>query len=278
MTASSLVSTINSWYENEHGGSIKGFIYGKLELLTNKNLDLYITVSQQDRQSLLRSNIAEDQIELIYNAVDLDPRMVREDSEEIRKKYGLSQDSVVCTAVGRLVPVKGYDILVDAIGLMAGRIPGLVCLIVGEGECRDSLKNQIADYGLQECVRLIGFQDRSTILSILKASDIFVMPSRYEGTPVALLEAAGMACPILASSIGGIPELVKSGEHALLVPPENSIALADGLEKLYKDRDYARQLGKNAQRRIFENFDLKTQGSATWNAYRKAWTKHNTSA
>jgi len=112
-------------------------------------------------------------------------------------------------------------------------------------------------------------------MSILNSSDVFVLPSRYEGTPVALLEAAALACPILASSCGGIPELVTHEQHALLVPPEDPTALAKGLVKLILDRNYAQTLGQNAQQRIRENFNLESQVSATWNAYRKALSRHN---
>ena len=112
-------------------------------------------------------------------------------------------------------------------------------------------------------------------MPILKSSDIFVMPSRYEGTPIALLEAAALARPILASSTGGIPELVKHEEQALLVPPGNSTALAQGLLKLTLDRPYAEMLGKNAQQRICQSFDLDSQVDITWNAYGKALNKRN---
>jgi glycosyltransferase involved in cell wall biosynthesis len=96
------------------------------------------------------------------------------------------------------------------------------------------------------------------------------MPSRYEGTPIALLEAAALARPILASATGGIPELVQHEEHAYLVPPGDPTALAEGLSKLACDLDFARQLGQNAQQRIQQQFNLATQFATTWEAYRKA--------
>src|SRR5690349_20632628 len=268
MTGTPLVSTLNSWYANEHGkASLKGKIYTSLELSSNHSLALYITVSEKDRQSLLKAGLPEDKVDLIYNAVDTNLSAIRRDSEWLRQKFDLPPASVICTAVGRLVPVKGYDVLVSAMQRIASQVPQLFCLIVGEGESREELSMQVQAAGLEDRVRLVGYYDRENAMSILKSSDIFVMPSRYEGTPIALLEAAALARPILASAIGGIPELVQHEEYALLVPPGDPDALAQSLVKLSLDRDYARSLGENAQLRIQQKFNLESQVNATWQAY-----------
>jgi glycosyltransferase involved in cell wall biosynthesis len=275
LTQTSLVSTLNSWYANEHGkSSRKGRIYTALELLTNQSLDLYITVSERDRQSLLQAGLPEDMVELVYNAVDINPATLSGTSGWLSEKFAFPSDSIICTAVGRLVPVKGYDVFIAAVQQIASQVPQLQCLIVGEGECRDDLCEQIRRAGLEDKIHLVGYLERHDALSILKSSHIFVMPSRYEGTQIALLEAAALARPILASATGGIPELVRHEEHAFLVPPGDPSALAVGLLKLTLDREYASSLGKNAQQRIQNKFDLETQAKATWQAYQKALDKH----
>jgi len=276
ITKTVLVSTLNSWYANEHGkASLKGKIYTALELSTNQSLGLYITVSEKDRQSLLKSGVSEDDVELIYNAVDLDISAIPGDKDWLIKEFSLPPRSIVCTAVGRLVPIKGYDVLIDAIQKIASQISELHCLIIGEGESKVELYEQIKRAGMENRISLVGYLEREKAMSVLKSSDIFAMPSRYEGTPIALLEAAALALPIIASSSGGIPELVTHGEHALLVPPEDSLALAQGLLKLTRERTYAEKLGQNAQKRIQKNFNLESQASATWNAYQKALTSRN---
>jgi glycosyltransferase involved in cell wall biosynthesis len=274
-TRTSLVSTLNSWYANEHGKtSFKGRVYTSLELLSNQRLDLYITVSEKDRQSLLKAGLPEEKIELIYNAVDINFSELRGDREWLRQKFDLPPDSVICTAVGRLVPVKGYDVLISALKSIVSKVPQLFCLIVGEGESKEELSARIREMGLGGRIRLLGYYDRENAMSILKASDIFVMPSRYEGTPIALLEAAAFARPILASATGGIPELVHHEEHAFLVPPDDPAALAQGLLKLTLNREYATLLGQNAQQRIHQKFNLDSQVNATWQAYQKALDTH----
>jgi glycosyltransferase involved in cell wall biosynthesis len=275
VTRVSLISTLNSWYANEHGKtSLKGRIYTSLELISNQSLDLYITVSEKDRRALLAAGLPEEKIELIYNAVDVNLSAIRGDAGSLRQKFDLPSDSVICTAVGRLVPVKGYDVLVSAMQRIASQVPQLFCLIVGEGESKVELSAQIRQAGLEDRVRLLGYYDRENAMSILKSSDIFVMPSRYEGTPIALLEAAALGRPILASATGGIPELVHHEEHAILVPPDDPDALAQGLLQLTLDPEYATLLGQKAQQRIHEKFNLESQVDATWHAYQKALDKH----
>ncbi|HUE99900.1 MAG TPA: glycosyltransferase [Anaerolineales bacterium] len=275
ITKTALVSTLNSWYAHEHSTTIlKGRVYTSLELLTNQSLDLYITVSEKDRQMLLSSGIAEDAIELIYNTIDLEISSIPGNKDVLKKQFDLPPQSIVCTGIGRLVPQKGFDILIEAFQKIASQVPELFCLIIGEGEDKEELSKQIRAAGLAGRVRLVGYYDRQNVLSILKSSDIFVMPSRYEGTPIALLEAAALARPILASGAGGIPELVTHEQHAFLVPLCDPAALAQGFVRLALDRDYAQMLGQNAQQRIREMFNPKSQIDATWAAYEKALRRH----
>jgi glycosyltransferase involved in cell wall biosynthesis len=272
-TRVALVSTINSWYENEHGGaSTRGKIYTALELATNRNLALYVTVSEKDRGMLLRSGIPEDKIELIYNAVDTTAPKI--EPNFLHENFNLPSDALICLAVGRLVRIKGYDVLIEAMKEAAQEVP-IACVIIGEGEAREELTRQIEAVGLQGRASLPGYLPRETILSALASCDIFAMPSRYEGTPIALLEAGSLACPIIASNAGGMPELVSHEEHALLVPPEDPHALAQALIRLAKDRALAKRLGESAQKRVRENFSLENQVNATINAYQKAWANYS---
>jgi glycosyltransferase involved in cell wall biosynthesis len=270
-----LVSTINSWYASEHGrASLKGRLYTALELSTNRSLDLYITVSARDRQSLLDSGISASKIELIYNAVEVSADEIPGGADWLRQKFSIPPGRLVCTAVGRLVPVKGYDVLVEAARLLETDAPNLHILLVGDGDSRQALENQIVKLNLTGRVTLAGYQDREQVMSILKSSDLFVMPSRYEGTPIALLEAGALGLPIVASNVGGIPELVRDRQEALLVPAEDPAALARALSQLANQRPLAMQIGRNAARHVGGEFDLETQYQKTWNAYRQAVSFH----
>ncbi len=268
-----LVSTLNSWYSHEHGkASLRGKVYTALELATNWGLKTwYITVSAQDRQALLATGLSADRVRLIYNAVE--PPVLPEsfDRRAWRARFHLDPDGWLCLAVGRLVPVKGYDVLIEAIADVVARMPRGVCMIVGEGQERQALQRQIERRGLAGHVILPGYWPRSEVLAALVACDVFVMPSRYEGTPIALLEAASSGCPIVASNAGGIPELVTHQEHALLVPPQNALELSRAILQLIQDRSLAHRLGAQARKHVQERFNLNTQVRATMEVYRDAW-------
>lgn len=271
ISGAALVSTIHSWYSAEHGGSWKGRIYQLIETGSNRNLDLCITVSSKDSARLMESGFPEPRIFQILNSIDIDPEAIKTDATWLRRNFDLPENAVVCCAVGRMVWAKGYRHLIDAFSLLRGKYPNLYCLLVGDGQLRPELQKQIMDCGLQEKIRLLGFRDPDEVLSIVKASDIFLMPSLSEGTPVALLEAAALARPLLASCVGGIPELVSDGEEALLAPPGDHAAVAAGIARLCDDPEFARSLGKQAQRRIRREFSVSKQIEATANAYQKAW-------
>jgi glycosyltransferase involved in cell wall biosynthesis len=274
-SGTALVSTLNSWYAHEHSTTVmKGRLYTSLELMTNQSLDLYITVSEKDRQMLLSSGIPEEAIELIYNTIDLDVSAIPGNRDELKKEFDLPPQAIVCTGIGRLVPQKGFDILIEGFAKIASQVPDLYCLIIGEGDDKGKLSEQIRSAGLEKQIRLLGYQDRAKAMSILKSSDIFVMPSRYEGTPIALLEAAALRRPILATCAGGIPELVTHEQHAHLVPIHDPAALGQGLVRMSQDRDYAQRLGQNAQARVRESFNPDSQVKETWAAYEKALARH----
>jgi glycosyltransferase involved in cell wall biosynthesis len=264
-----LVSTLNSWYEFEHGGNWKGKLYTALELATNFRLGGYIVVSETVRDAVCAACRQAPFVELIYNAIGLDASSITGNRQWLAETFGLPREALVCLAVGRLVWAKGYEDLLDAMRIVMAQDSSVHCLVIGEGELRTDLEEKICEHNLTGRVFLAGYRSRDVVLSALKASDIFVMPSRQEGTPIALLEAAAMSLPILATSCGGIPEVVKDGEQALLVPPGNPPMLAQGLLSFAKNPDLRMKLSQNAKAHIERNFSLTAQARATLAAYRK---------
>jgi len=270
-TGTALISTLNSWYPEEHGARLKGRIYQIIETVTNRKLDLYIAVSQQILRSLLKAGVRRESIVVIPNAVKLKQPPVSCDRSWLRNKFGFPQNATIFCAVGRLEWVKGFEDLILAFSRIASRFQDLYGLIIGEGSRHADLSTTIVRRGIQDRIQLAGFRQHAEVLCIVNASDIFVMPSRSEGTPVALLEAAALGRPILASRVGGIPDLVTDGKHVLLTPPNNINALAAGLTRLYRNSGLANRLGKEAQKRVEQDFTLETQVKTTTLAYSKAW-------
>ena len=270
-TGVSLVSTLNSWYMDEHGKkSLKGFFYAMLELSTNFSLDRYVVVSQPIYNALVRFGVDRSKIRLINNAVDVNADDNLNHRASLLEKFGLPKDSLLMAAVGRLVWAKDYDNLIEAFDLIADEIPNVYCLIAGDGELYPDIKSKIESAGLDERVMLLGHISREDVLALIKACDLFVMSSRSEGTPMVLLEAASLKIPILATNVGGIPELFRNEEECLLVPPGDPDALASNMKKLLRDKKLSSRLAQAANLKISRDYSVNRQVRETLSVYDQA--------
>jgi len=266
-----LISTLNSWYMNEHPRySLRWFGYSCIELMTNFVLSRYIVVSQEIRTAMLRFGIPASKIDLIYNAIEIDSFKVTDNRDQWLKKYHLPFDAILCVAAGRLSWAKGQDNLIRALSMVVDDKPEVYCLIAGDGELRLTLEAQIKSAGLDKRVILLGHLSRPEVLSLINACDIFVMPSRTEGTPIALLEAATLKKPILATRVGGIPELVKGDDESLLVNPDDPVKIADGIRYLIRETGFTKRIVENAYQRVISDFTLNVQTRSTIQSYNKA--------
>lgn len=265
-----LVSTLNSWYLSEHEGRPKGRLYHALERLGDRNVDLYIAAAPEIRNRLLEQRVPTKRIALIPNAITIDPAETESDAPGVRRAHGVAANVPLACAVGRLVEAKGYDTLIEAIRILADGGRPVACLLVGEGHLRQRLQGRIGRLGLSDLVRLVGFRERDEVLRLVKAADLFVMPSRTEGTPLALLEAAALGRPIVASRAGGIPTLLEDRLEAWLVPPDNAYALATAIGAALDDPREAGRRAAAARARVEREFGLHRQLEATRQAYRQA--------
>lgn len=272
-SGAALISTLNSWYDFEHGGNWKGKLYTALELATNFRLGGCIVVSETVRDAV-QAACKKAPVALIYNAVGVDAQSIPGDRQWLSETFGIPREALVCLAVGRLVWAKGYEDLLEAMRIVVAKNVSLHCLVIGEGELRASLEEKICAHNLGGRVILAGYRTRDVVLAALKTGDIFVMPSRQEGTPIALLEAAALGIPILASACGGIPEMVSDDEQALLVPPGSPEKLAQALLRLAADPALRTRLSQNAKTHVQRKFSLQAQAIATLEMYQKALMNH----
>lgn len=164
--------------------------------------------------------------------------------------------------VGRLVPKKGFDVLIDACGLLAARGVGLEATIAGEGGGHEAeVKRLIAALGLAGRVTLAGPLGQAELHRAYLAADAFCLPCRVlddgdrDGIPNVLVEAMACGLPIVSTAVSGIPELVRDGENGLLVPPDDPEALAAALLRVHGDRELAERLGRAGQETVRERFD-----------------------
>jgi glycosyltransferase involved in cell wall biosynthesis len=186
-------------------------------------------------------------IELIRNGVPLE-RLQQRSDPELRKELTGSDDDVLFLTTARLDPQKGLDVLLRS----AVFVSGARFAIAGEGPERARLERDVETLGLGDRVRLLGH--REDIPALLAVADAFVLPSRFEGTPLALLEAMAAGKPVVATAISGTDELVADGECGLLVRADDPSALAAGLRRIVAEPELRERLGAAARRRAKNAF------------------------
>lgn len=268
------VSTLNSFYRQEHGDSWKSRLYHSLDYMTNWRTSRYIAVSETIRNGLLGEGIPAERIDLIRNAVDLPPETPSVNLKDIRRDIGIPPDALLCVLLGRFVWAKGFDDFVSAFAKVAAQVDNAFAVIVGQGELRDKVAAQIDSLGLSDRILLPGYLPHAAVMNILAASDLYVMSSRTEGIPFALLEAAAFGLPIVSTRCGGVPEVVTDGESALLVPIGDVSALGDTMLALLTNPPQAQRLGKNARAVIAKNYALTVQIEITKTSYLRAAQDH----
>lgn len=188
----------------------------------------------------------------IVNGVDL---AALRDAHPDRAALGLTAQDRVAGIVARLEPVKGHHILFEAFRDVADKIPNAVLLVAGDGSRRTELERLAEELGVASRIRFLGM--RRDIPQLLAAMDVVVLASLEEGLPVSILEAMGAGKPLVASSVGGIPAVVRELETGMLVPPGDARALGQALARLLGDDALAQQLGQGGFRLVSGKYGAK---------------------
>ena len=156
--------------------------------------------------------------------------------------------------LGRLVPAKGFDLALTALASIIHRFPNLRLIFAGDGSARSELEQQATELGLQQVVDFLGWVEPEQVPDVLNSATVVVMPSRHEGLPIAAIQAAQMARPIVATRVSGLPEVVIHGETGLLIEKEDSTALAEAIAFLLDHPETAGRMGQAGRRRAEKVF------------------------
>lgn len=238
-----------------HLGEIRGMSgwrEGLHTFLINRGvIQTLVASSARTRDNAVEAGVKPERITTIYNAIT--PFNVDHiDRDSVRQKLNLNRDEVFLVAVGRLVFEKGHVFLVEAMSMVAKENPRAVAGICGAGPLHDELQAQIERLNLQHKVRLLGQWDE--IPELLAASDVFVLPSRWEGLPMALLEGMMAGLPVIATRVEGVDEVVQPGEHGLLVPLESPTELAQAILQLLRSPEDLQRMGRAARERVLSTY------------------------
>lgn len=208
-----------------------------------------------------------NRLRLIYNGVDPDrfPHGPRA-REQARRELGLPAETPLVVSVGRLSPEKDQAGLLKACAELRGRLPDLRLLILGEGPQRQALSDLARELGLADRVELAG--DHHDVPRYLAAADVFALNSRSEGISISLLEAMASGLPVVATRVGGNPEVVQEGHSGLLVPAASPPLLARALGRVLQNPALASSLGRAAEERVRAHFSLQSMAQAYAELYR----------
>jgi glycosyltransferase involved in cell wall biosynthesis len=204
------------------------------------------------------------QIEVIYNAVDWSALTATMPRAALRASLDLPADAVVACIIARLTEQKGHRYLFDAIASTPA-LTNLHLLVVGNGELGDELRGRAETLGLGTHIHFLGA--RRDLGNLLQASDIFTMPSLWEGLPLSMVLAMGAGLPVVATRVAGIPEVIRDGKTGLLVPPGDATALAAALARVTADSALRQSLGTAARDFVRPRFGVDSYVSAVTSLY-----------
>jgi glycosyltransferase involved in cell wall biosynthesis len=216
-------------------------------------IQILVAASTRTRDNAIQEGVSPARIKIIFNGISLF-KLNQQDRIYTRQKLGLNENDFFLLAVGRLVYEKGHEFLVQAIPSVIQSFPKLTVGICGSGPLFTQLGEQISTLALESNVRLLGQWEN--VLELLAAADAFVLPSRWEGLPIALLEAMMAGLPVIATRVQGVEEVIENGVQGFLVPLENSEELSKAILQLLSDPDQRRKMGFAASSRIMQGYTM----------------------
>lgn len=265
---SHVVRTVHGLREPFEGlQAFKMSLYETIERTVHRYcVDSIIGVSSQiERKYKAEGGVA--RVTCIRNGTDLEGKLVQTDRWRIRKDLGIDTGTCLIGTIGRLTPVKGIPYLLQAARILLGHGANVKVLVVGDGSIRPDLISQTHDLGISENVVFVGHREDAD--ELVQAMDIFVLPSLSEGIPMALLEAMAASRAVVASRVGGIPEIIEDGSEGFLVEPMDVDSLAARCRQLIESPDIARKMGERARKRVERDFSAMSMADRVASVYKE---------
>lgn len=246
-----------------HGSVFRGYFgpkesaaYLGLERALSRITTRIIAITPQVREELVELHVAPlGKIVEISLGLDLAPFRDGPDRLAARARLGILPDEPVVGLVARLVPIKDVLTFLKAMAWLVEHFPRLVVLVVGDGEERAVLEAAAAQLRIGTRCRFLGW--RADLADLYAAMDVLALSSLNEGTPVSVIEAMAAGRPVVATAVGGVPDVVLDRQTGLLVAPRDPEALASAVRLILSDRQMAETLGKEGRNRALTHFDVK---------------------
>lgn len=247
---------------------LKAALSNSIHAWADRKIDEFIAISQTVKQGLIdRKEGRPEQITVVPNGIFL-PSTLTRTREQVRRQLSVGADEPLVVSVARLDPEKNHEVLINAVSILCKRMPEVQCVIAGEGAEHDKLKALIDRLNLRQCISLIGYDNDP--LSLMAASDVFVLPAACEPFGLVVLEAMSVARPVIAAAAGGPLEIIEDGSTGFLFEPGNSQQLAEIIEQLLSDTSQRTTIGATAHKAVAQRFNAEIMAQRIASIYRKA--------
>jgi glycosyltransferase involved in cell wall biosynthesis len=226
-------------------------LYNRIDLAVLRGADRVVTVSASTKALLVANGVREKKIRLIYNAIESNDDNPGTPAEELRRRLGIRRGEQVVGVIGRLSPEKGQTVFLRALARAARVCPDVKALLIGDGQDRSMLEDYCRDHGLSGRVIFTGY--RENIADYYRVLDVLVLPSLSEGLPNTVLEAMSFGIPVIATRVGGVPEIIQRDE-GVLVDPGDHDALADRMAELLQNESLRKTIGERGRGSLHPRF------------------------
>jgi glycosyltransferase involved in cell wall biosynthesis len=249
----------------------KIMLFEQLEKEIHNKVDAVLANSEAVKKDLLKEEVLEEKLHLIYNGIDLS-RFNELPDNKIRKELGINKAAFIMTIVANLIPYKGHSDLLDALAMIKNRLPDdWVLLCVGKyGEEKSNLEEKLEKTQLKSHVKFLGL--RSDVHQILLNSNVGLLCSHEEGMPNAVMEYMAARLPVVATNVGGTVELVDDSETGILVPPKDPEKYAKAILKLI-EKNVKNKWGEQGRKKIEEEYSIEMCVKTYDNLYKKMMKK-----
>ncbi len=253
------VHNVNSGPAGDNLSKPKRYVYRWLYKLASQKASGFIAVSDRVKKAMLGAvgPTIEDSITVICNGVNVKRYGHPVDKTAVRSELGLDANAYLAAVVGTLKEQKGHRYLIEAAASIVSQYSNWHLLVIGDGELGEELQAQTDRLGLGEHIHFLG--NRHDVPDLLAASDLFVLPSLWEGLPMALIEAMATGLPIVATQVSGTIQVMVPDETGILVPPGEAQKLTEAVLQILSDSERALAMGAAARRRVEEEFSAQKQ-------------------
>jgi glycosyltransferase involved in cell wall biosynthesis len=240
------------------GENLKVRLYERIDRWHLRFMDHVVAVSSAQAEKVRKAGVRPERLTMIANAIDPD-RFADPDSRYRSKleRYFRGKRERIVGAAGRLSPEKGFDVLIDAAARVIDLDPTVGFVLFGDGQCKAALLEQITSMGLTGSVVIAGF--RNDLDRFIPQLDLFVLPSHTEGLPNVVLEACAAGVPVVATAVGGTPEVIEDGVSGFLAPPGEADQLAARIDEALENEERLIEIAYQGRQRVLEGFSFSAQ-------------------